>query len=248
MKKHFTLIELLVVIAIIAILAAMLLPALSKARNKARTMSCVNNEKQFTTYDAIYGEEYDNWIFPAAWKDGSGSAPTWIPLLIKYLAPGASFTADAKGMKNVPALVCPGEATKWGNYNSYMFSYTHYVRNTVCGSYGMRNSEYASYRQNFRMKKYDELNQPSIAIFWCDSAMLSNSQFAWWEAHQRGCGKHNGGVLTNPQATSCRVYRNGDANMAFGDGHVETRHDPYVTMPDDSYKTKGFDISRSKGI
>lgn len=74
-KRLFTLIELLVVIAIIAILAAMLLPALAKAREKARSISCTSNLKQIGVATTMYLDDNSETLPNMYWGGSSWQPP-----------------------------------------------------------------------------------------------------------------------------------------------------------------------------
>ncbi|OQA82315.1 MAG: putative major pilin subunit [Lentisphaerae bacterium ADurb.Bin242] len=87
MKKDvwgFTLIELLIVISIIAILAAMLLPALDKVRSKARTIVCMNNLKQHGLLIHMYSDAGNGWL-PLAYYGPANGSENWITSLLRTL-------------------------------------------------------------------------------------------------------------------------------------------------------------------
>jgi general secretion pathway protein G len=135
--KWFTLVELLVVIAIIAILAAMLLPALGKAKGMAKSTGCINNLKSLGSALAMYGVDWDSYLIPHrasyCWEE---CVAPYVGMMNGYIPPktkaGSVFTCPV-----VPQGTNSGNFPSLGRNSSMAWGYNGlgWVVETAWGTY-----------------------------------------------------------------------------------------------------------------
>ncbi|MFG0248904.1 MAG: type II secretion system protein [Phycisphaeraceae bacterium JB051] len=196
----FTLIELLVVISIIALLVAILLPALGKARNAAKAMMCLANQRQIGVGASIYSNDQNDGILPFATSNG-----WWISILEKQM-PTAGPSYD---FERTSLFRCPSRDTYPANAFRASYGMT-YATNRFENAYGKTTSWLPNYPG-----KIGQALHPSTTFYIADGNALASQSLGWtWVLYPIGSYNASSGNRIDVDR------HDGTAVVLYFDGHA----------------------------